>query len=181
MPGPRTIVFISDGFNRIPGRELYSVLRDGYGVRDRSIQFSSQDTQPQMEAILKLSTRYDIKFYTLDSRGLYSNASISGGGFSATASLPQPEAVDSQARSVAHENTDALAQLAYETGGLFFENSNDLLKGLRQAFADGQDYYVLSYVPENKTADGKYRKILVATNNAKWRVVAKAGYWAAEN
>lgn len=181
MPTSHTIVFISDGFNRFPGRELYSILHDGYGVRDRNIQFSPQDTQLQMDGILKLATKYDVKFYTLDSRGLYSNASILGGGFSATASLPQPEAVDSQARSVAHENTDAMAQLARETGGLFFENSNDLLKGLRQAVADGREYYVLSYVPENKVATGTYRKIVVVANNAKWRIIAKTGYWATEN
>jgi Tol biopolymer transport system component len=43
-----------------------------------------------------------------------------------------PEAAVSQGRSAARENTDALVQLAHETGGFFFENSNDLIKGMRQ-------------------------------------------------
>lgn len=181
MPASHTIVFISDGFNRFPGHELYSILRDGFGVRDRAFQLDPQDTQPRMEAILKRATKHNVRFYTLDSRGLYSSASLAGGGFSATSSLPQPEAVDSQALSVAHENSDALAELARETGGLFFENSNDLLKGIRQAFADSQDYYMLAYVPQNKVNDGKFRKISVSVKNGKWRVIAKTGYWATDN
>jgi VWFA-related protein len=92
-----------------------------------------------------------------------------------------PEAVTANATTTARENTDPLAQLARETGGLFFENSNDLLKALRQSIADGREYYVLAYVPDNKTADGKYRRIRVSVRNSKWHVHAKAGYWATAN
>lgn len=92
-----------------------------------------------------------------------------------------PEAVTSSATSAARESTDVLAELAHQTGGLFFENNNDLLKGLRQAAADGREYYLLAYVPDNKTTDGTYRKIVVTVRDAKWRVNAKAGYWATGN
>lgn len=86
-----------------------------------------------------------------------------------------------QTASVARENADILAELAHETGGLFFQNSNDLTKGIRRAFADGHEYYVLAYVSKNRDLDGKYRKITVeVNNNHKLRVIAKAGYWAAE-
>ena len=83
-----------------------------------------------------------------------------------------------RAASAAHESTDGLAQLARETGGLFFENSNDLMKGVRQAVADGREYYLLAYVPENAVMDGKYRKIAVTVRDRKVRVHAKPGYWA---
>ncbi len=136
-----------------------------------------------------------MKFYTLDSRGLYTANSVPGSGFSASrSSSPMnaqvdsrtspnlaagvPEAVTLRTVSAAHESTDVLAELAHQTGGLFFENNNDLLKGLRQAVADGREYYVLAYVPENKTMDGTYRKIVVTVRKPDWRVNAKAGYWA---
>ena len=70
MPTRRTVVFLSDGFNRFPGQELYSILK-AYGVNDSSFKFNPHDLQPQLEAILKLAVRYDIRFYTIDSRGLY--------------------------------------------------------------------------------------------------------------
>lgn len=196
MPTSRTVVFISDGFNRFPGRELYSIMM-GYGPRDRSFQFNSRDMQPDLDALLKSATANNVKFYTIDSRGLYTTGSVPGTGFDAASSTSTqtqmdsrgspnlaagvPEAAISNARSAAHENTDTLAELARETGGAFFENSNDVLKGIRQAFADGREYYLLAYVSENHALDGKYRKISVATRDSKLRVAAKAGYWATGN
>ena len=70
------------------------------------------------------------------------------------------------------------AELARGTGGLFFENNNDLSKGIERAFADGREYYVLAYVPKNKSEDGTFRHIAVEVSNKKWHVNAKAGYWA---
>jgi len=197
MPTSRTIMFISDGFNRFPGRELYAILL-GYGPQDHGFQFSNRDMQPEFDAVLKVATGNNVKFYTLDSRGLYTVLSVPGSGFSASSSSSPmnaqmdsrtspnlaagvPEAATSQTVSAARERTDILRELAHQTGGLFFENNNDLLQGLRQAIADGREYYVLSYVPENKTPDGTYRKIAVVVRKPDWRVTAKAGYWATAN
>jgi VWFA-related protein len=71
-----------------------------------------------------------------------------------------------------------LAQLARETGGTFYENNNDLLKGIRQSVEDGREYYILSYIPDNAAMDGKYRRIQVAVHGRNLHVRAKAGYWA---
>jgi VWFA-related protein len=198
LPASRTILFISDGFNRFPGRELYGAIA-GYGPL--TLTFNPRDTQPELEAVLKLATKSDVKFYTFDSRGLYTVNLAPGSGFDTGSSSRKtsmqvdggasrggaespnlaagvPEAVTSQALSAARESTDVLSEFARQTGGLFFENNNDLLKELRQAVADGREYYVLSYVPENKTTDGTYRKIVVTVKDPKLRVKAKAGYWA---
>ncbi len=195
-PNTRTIIFISDGFNRFPGRELYAILQ-AYAPKDRTFEFNPRDTEPELEGILRLATRYDVKFYTLDSRGLYSAPFNAGNTFDASSTLSTPvsmdsrnpptqitsatETVDHQATIVARENTDVLAQLARDTGGLFFENNNDLSKGIARALADARQYYVLAYVPKNEVLDGKYRRITVElSGNKKFRVNAKAGYWATE-
>ena len=180
MPTTHTILFISDGFSRFPGRELYAIM-DGYGPKDRSFQFNPSDSEDPLKSALKLAVRSNVKFYTLDSRGLYAAASLDGNQFDASVGGILPDKVDLNNMSVAHENTDALAQLAHQTGGLFFENSNDLLRGIRRAFADGRESYVLAYVPTNKTSDGNYRKIKVAVKGKNLLVNAKAGYWAPNN
>jgi VWFA-related protein len=197
MPTSRTIIFISDGFNRFPGRELYGIVQ-GFAPHDHTFQFPSKDTESELQTILRVATGYDVKFYTLDSRGVYSSAFSAGGTFDAsTAFSTTPaqmdarnvpteatstiEAVDRQGASVARENADAMAQLAHETGGLFFQNSNDLPKGITRALSDTREYYVLAYVPKNDAPDGKYRKIKVDVNGGdKIQVNAKAGYWAPE-
>ena len=137
MPTSRTIIFISDGFNRFSGRQLDRLLM-GYGPTDRSFQFPSLDTQRELEAVLKVATKQGVRFYSIDSRGLYTLASVPGSGFDASTSSSThtqmdsrgstrlaagvPEPAVSQALSAARESTDVLAQLARETGGLFFEN-----------------------------------------------------------
>jgi VWFA-related protein len=196
MPTARTVILISDGFNRFPGRELYSILRS-FAPKDHSFEASSRDTQPELQSILQLATKYDVKFYTLDSRGVYNapfnpgNTFDAGSTFSTHTQMDSrngpseatavSESVDRGTTSVARENSDVLAQLAHETGGLFFENSNDLPKGITRAIADTREYYLLAYVSKNETFDGKYRKITVEMNDPKkLHVNAKAGYWATE-
>ena len=75
-------------------------------------------------------------------------------------------------------NGNAMAQLARQTSGSFFENSNDLLKGIRRAFADGREEYVLAYAPSNSNVDGQFRGIAVEVKGKKLKVAAKAAYWA---
>ena len=179
MPTTRTIILISDGFNRAPGNELYTIVRaDAPG--DRSFEFNPLNTEDLLQNAIKLAVRNDVRFYTLDSRGLYALASLEGGGFDA--SSPRASEADDRAEiTLARENTDGLAELAHETGGLFFENNNDLLKGIQKAFADSRAHYILAYAPSNKELDGKYRKIRVEIDGAHLHVNAKPGYWATKN
>ena len=196
MPTTRTVIFVSDGFNRFPGRELYAIMQ-GFAPKDRSLQFNPRDMKPELDALLKLATRYDVKFYTIDSRGLYIPSFNAGGTFDASTPFSTPtqidarnppseatsasESVDFHSASAARENADLLAGLAHETGGLFFENNNDLSRGFTSAFADGRQYYVLAYISKNTALDGKYRKITVVLNDEdKYHITAKSGYWAAE-
>ena len=178
MPTMRTIILISDGFNRFPGRELYAIM-DGFGPStNRMLQFNPADNEPPLQSVLKLAVQYNVRFYTIDSRGLYAAASLGSSSFDASNGAAIPERVDQNQMTAAHENSDALYQLAHETGGTFFENDNDLLKGIQRGFADSREYYLLAYSPTNKTTDGTFRKIAVEVKGRKLLVNAKAGYWA---
>ncbi len=71
-----------------------------------------------------------------------------------------------------------MAELAHTTGGVYFHDSNDLLKQFRSVLADGREYYLLAYVPKNRMQDGKFRKVTVEVMDKKLQVRAKSGYWA---
>lgn len=177
MPTTRTIVFISDGFNRQPGNELYNTLQAS-SPGDKSFEFNPLDTQDLMNKVIQLAVANDVRFYTIDSRGLYTLGSLPGSGWDASSWGGPSETIDRAMMVTARQNTDGLAELARETGGLFFENNNDLLKGIQRAFADGRQHYVLAYVPSNKALDGSYRKIQVEVKRRNVHVSAKPGYWA---
>ncbi len=67
--------------------------------------------------------------------------------------------------------------MAGQTGGLYFSN-NDIFGGLRRAVEDGQAHYLISYVPSNTEADGRFRKIHVDVRGKQVAVRSKPGYWA---
>jgi VWFA-related protein len=177
MPTTRTIVFISDGFNRQPGNELYAILQAS-SPGDRSFEFNPLDTQDLLNKVIRIAVANDVRFYTLDSRGLYVLGSLDGSTWDASSRAGGSEAIDRAEMNTARQNTDGLAELARETGGLFFENNNDLLKGIQRAFADGRQHYVLAYVPSNTALDGTYRKIQVDVKRRGVHINAKPGYWA---
>src|SRR5262249_17224875 len=84
MPTSRTVIFLSNGFNRFPGREVSGILT-GYGPKEQ-FQYNPHDTQPDLDAVLKIATANNIKFYTIDSRGLYTASTAPGSGFDASSS-----------------------------------------------------------------------------------------------
>ena len=78
----------------------------------------------------------------------------------------------------ATEAGQTLSEIAAATGGTAFHNGNDILNGLRRAFADGREYYVLAYVSSKSDLDGKFRAISVRVRDSKLVIGAKRGYWA---
>lgn len=166
MPTQRTLVLISDGFNLIPGRELFGIASANF-PGDPEWRFNERDAQSQLSELLQLTQKSNVVVYGLDSRGLYTPAMTGLGDASheGTGDWTQTQQMADMMRNedkVAWENGSAMAQLASATGGIDFENNNDLLAEIRRAFDDERERYQIAYVPSNASADGKYRKIRVA-------------------
>jgi hypothetical protein len=139
---------------------------------------------PELDAVLRLADDRNVVFYTLDSRGVYvvptGGYDVTGPSMSSkTAPRVMPQ-IQSQKTASAVEKDDGLQELAEATGGLFFGNSNNALNGMRRAFADGRQYYVLAYNSSNQASDRKYRAIKVQVKRKNLMVRAKSGYWAPE-
>jgi VWFA-related protein len=70
----------------------------------------------------------------------------------------------------------AMEQLATDTGGKAFYNTNDLNAAMQHAIADGSHYYTLVYSPTNKKMDGSYRRIEVKVPEEKYNLAYRRGY-----
>jgi VWFA-related protein len=68
--------------------------------------------------------------------------------------------------------------LAYSTGGRAFYNRNDLEVSLRTSLDDGATYYTLTYYPDNKQWDGKFRAISIRTTRPGANLRYRLGYYA---
>jgi VWFA-related protein len=71
----------------------------------------------------------------------------------------------------------AMEQLASDTGGKAFFNTNDLNTAVKRAINDGAHYYTLAYTPANNKLDGLYRRIEVKVNaTGKYTLAYRRGY-----
>ncbi|HLJ28518.1 MAG TPA: VWA domain-containing protein [Candidatus Angelobacter sp.] len=72
----------------------------------------------------------------------------------------------------------AMQEIAEYTGGRAFYNRNDIGNVVRQSIDDGSTYYTLGYYPENKSWDGRFRKISVKVTRPGVQLRYRLGYYA---
>jgi VWFA-related protein len=156
IPGKRTVVFISPGFQ-------------------------SQSEQRQLERIIDQSLRSQVVISTMDPKGLaimMREADVSGGYTPGIQSgvITAQHAMDWQREAYA---SNVLAQIAEGTGGQFFHNSNDLQAGLG-ALTGSPMYYTLTFAPTDAKPDGKFHplKIILAREEKGATIQARLGYFA---
>jgi hypothetical protein len=69
-------------------------------------------------------------------------------------------------------------EVAEQTGGHAYYNTNDFGKVILASMEDGSTYYTLGYYPDNKNWDGKFRKIQVKTARHGVKLRYRLGYFA---
>jgi VWFA-related protein len=82
------------------------------------------------------------------------------------------------AQQKAHQAT--MYEIAKDTGGEAFYNTNGLNEALARAISDGAHYYTISYSPTDKRADGRYRTIDVKVLKGEYKLAYRHGYFADE-
>jgi VWFA-related protein len=154
MPGERVLVLASPGFL------LSTQYLDETGVIERA-------------------NKAGIVINSVDARGLYTTDLLGD------VSQPVTDTVQTSGLKASYrvqeqiENSYVLGDLAYGTGGTFFQNSNDLATGLERAGGTPEVSYVLGFSPQNQKMDGRYHTIKVTiTEKRKYDVQARRGYYA---
>jgi VWFA-related protein len=154
MPGQRTIVLVSSGF----------IVTINYR---------------QLEAdIIDRAIRSNVTINTLDARGLY--VVVPGGDASQGSSTIAASNNKSRYQlDAAQADADVLAELAYGTGGISFQNNNDLQEGFRQTGATPEFMYVLGFSPQNLKFDGSYHALKVTAKDTHGvSLQVRRGYYA---
>jgi VWFA-related protein len=71
-------------------------------------------------------------------------------------------------------------QLAVQTGGQAFYNTNGIAQAIHTATEQGANYYAFSYTPQNKKYDGAFRKVKVVLAGKKYHLAYRSGYYAVD-
>jgi VWFA-related protein len=73
---------------------------------------------------------------------------------------------------------ETINQIASETGGKAFYNTNGISDAMATASEQGSNYYTLSYSPANRNYDGRFRKIKIALADKGYHLHYRPGYFA---
>lgn len=153
LPGQRTLVFVSPGF-------------------------ITPFLESQVTDIIDAAIRAGVTVNALDARGLYV-AGSEGDASQGAISIASQSTKDQYARASASLDAGVLAEVAYGTGGTFFENSNDLVDGFKRTAGTPEYSYLLGFSPQNLKTDGSYHSLKVKVKEpGRLTLQARRGYYA---
>jgi VWFA-related protein len=81
----------------------------------------------------------------------------------------------SQSTAAEHATMQELAQ---DTGGRAFYDTNGIKEALASAIENGENYYTLAYIPDDAKFDGKFRKIQIKLPEQNHQLAYRQGYCA---
>jgi hypothetical protein len=71
-----------------------------------------------------------------------------------------------------------MGEVAEQTGGRAFINTNDFAGAIARAINDGASYYTLAYTPDNKDDKPAYHRIEVKLNHPEAKLSYRRGYYS---
>jgi len=73
---------------------------------------------------------------------------------------------------------ETMSEVADQTGGRAFINTNDFAGAIERAVNDGSNYYPLAYTPDTKDDKSKYHRIEVKLNRGDVHLSYRRGYYS---
>jgi VWFA-related protein len=153
IPGRKNVIWFAGSFpvSILPNMDLPDPFRDV-----KSYQQAVQQTSD-------LLTVGQVALYPISAEGLVGG--VPGMSFR-------------QADAIRAMNQIAMEQLAKDTGGQAFYNTNGLGNAMVTAIRYGAHYYTLSYKPPDQKMDGKFHRIKIKLRRHGYSLSYRRGYYA---
>lgn len=155
MTGHIIVLYVSGGFTSDPGRQYFDIvdsLAENSVATEDMLQFTMDrqfnfDFKRELQKSIGKLNRLNVTISTIDAQGLGSKA----------------------------EFRESLQQVADETGGISFTNSQNFGTGLDRILQDFEHQYIICYSPPADSKSG-YRKIKVETKVPSVKLRYRQGY-----
>ena len=169
---------IAHAVSGYPGRKNLIWFSDGFPISLALDQSTDLDLyRPYHEQIRQTSAQLsdaNVAVYPIDARGLITSP------LADPSSIGPPSQAQSAPFAREFSRKATMNRLADDTGGKVFYQTNDLNGALQAAVNDAQSYYWLSYYPERKKWDGKFRTIKIVMTDHRLKVRHRTGYYAVD-
>jgi hypothetical protein len=151
---------------------------------DASLTFpfaNVEEYRVEVQKTTDMLTAARVAIYPVDASGLWETSEFSAANNPTTprdASASQA-AQWSQQREQHYDNQATMQQVADDTGGKAYVETNDFDKAVAGAIENGSSYYTLAYAPKNAVLDGRYRTIKVTLDDDhSLKLAYRRGYYA---
>jgi VWFA-related protein len=174
-PGRKNLIWLSESFPVI-GSQQSEVAFDKRGFIG--------DYNAEVARISDELMSSHIAVYPIDVRGVYQSADVYRAGNDGHDEFGRPLTGNAMGENMSKNSDETMnarttmTEVAERTGGRAFYNTNDFAKAILTSLDDGATYYTLGYYPENKTWDGKFRRIQVKTERHGLKLRYRLGYFA---
>lgn len=153
LPGHKNVIWFSGSFP-------ISVLPDG----DLQDPFSAvASAEEEYKETVDLLARSQVAVYPIDARGLMGMPMMSAAN-SGRSNVKDPTAMGkSQQKFFVATNSEhsVMTEMAEQTGGEAFVDTNDLKTAITKVMEAGSNYYTITYTPTDQNPSKDYRKIEV--------------------
>ncbi|CAN5561936.1 hypothetical protein BH10ACI4_BH10ACI4_18150 [soil metagenome] len=171
LPGRKNLIWFSGSFP-------ISVLPDGDLTNPFAIAASYED---EFRDTTTLLTTSQVAVYPVDARGLMVSPNFSAAN-SNSKYVRDPRAFGNDETKFSLQTAaehSTMQQMAEQTGGHAFINTNGLTQAIATAINSGSNYYTLAYSPTDSHYDGRYRKIKVQLRQG-LNLSYRRGYYAVD-
>lgn len=174
LPGPKTLIYVSDGLSLAPGKDLLSFAKSLCPGRqdDRRLDY----LEGMGESFRRLSRHANanrVTIYSIQAMGLRSHLSAtSASERGVTRTIQALSRYNSESRL---QQREGMSYLAEQTGGRAVFNRNRFIEELEQIAEDMNSFYSLAYAPTHG-GDGLEHKIDVKVGGQNLRVRHRPGY-----
>ena len=173
---------------RLDALQTLSDALAGIQQKKSVVYFSSgmnqtgQENQVQLRRTIDRANRANVSLYAADMRGLQA---IVAGGEASQASARGVSAFSGATTRNQFDRLsatqDTLTNLAEDTGGRAFFDSNSFGDVFKRVVADTSADYVLGYSSTNPARDGRFRRIKVRLKRQDLKLEYRSGYYAARD
>ena len=169
VPGRKALIWAGGGFP-------FSVSDNTMGLAPAGRDTLS-DVLPMYEHTWELLNEAQIALYPVDVKGLQPNMPNASDDLSTS---PGTTGFNNYLRSTSYRQLDTQStfeSFAAATGGRAYFNSNDLVKGFRDAVQDSEQYYMIGYYLDRSNTKTGWRKLAVKVKRDHVEVRARSGFF----
>jgi len=172
LPGRKNLIWFSGSFP-------VNILPDGDLQNPFGVEASMED---EFHETINLLSRSQVAVYPIDARGLMTAPMMDASNSGAKYANPRNPGAFGKDQTKFFQQTaeehGTMMQMAQDTGGRAFVNTNGLKEAVEKAVDAGSNYYTLTYSPTNKNWKGDYRKIEVKLAQQGYKLSYRRGYYA---